>query len=157
MSARENLAVILLTTAAALVLNILPLPGWLLVVRPAFAVLAVLYWSTMTPFVAGLALGFVSGLALDVFHGSLIGQHALALSLLSFVAVRFNLLMRAKPIFEQSLFVFLALLLYEVVLWAIDGWTGRPSGGLARWVHTITGSLLWPVAVGMLGRFHTVR
>ena len=43
-----------MTTAAALVLNILPLPGWLLVVRPAFAVLAVLYWSTMTPFVAGL-------------------------------------------------------------------------------------------------------
>ena len=107
--------------------------------------------------VAGLALGFISGLGLDVFHGSLLGQHALALSLVSFLAVRFNLLMRAKPIFEQSLFVFLALLLYEVVLWAIDGWTGRPSGGLARWVHTVTGSLLWPVAVGVLGRFHSVR
>ena len=64
MISRETLPVILLTSIVALVLSILPLPGWLPVIRPAFLVLAVLYWSTMAPFVAGMALGFFGGLAL---------------------------------------------------------------------------------------------
>jgi len=154
---RENLLAILLTSVVGLVLNILPLPYWLTLIRPAFLVLVVLYWSTMTPFVAGLALGFIGGLALDVFQGSLLGEHALALSFITYLAVRLNLLMRAKPLFEQSLHVFAALLIYELLLWVVDGWTGRSLSNWLRWVHTATGALLWPVIAGVLGRFHAPR
>ena len=154
---RETLPVILLTSIVALVLSILPLPGWLPVFRPAFLVLAVLYWSTMAPFVAGMALGFFGGLALDVFQGSLLGEHALALSFLTYLALRLNLLTRAKPIFEQSLYVLVALLAYELLLWLIDGWTGRSMSSPLRWVHTLIGALIWPVVVGVLGRFHSAR
>jgi rod shape-determining protein MreD len=139
------------------VLNILPLPGWLPVIRPAFLVLTVLYWSTMTPFVAGAALGFIAGLFLDVFQGTLLGEHALALSFVTYLALRFNLLMRAKPIFEQSLYVLVALVAYELFLWVIDGWTGRSLSNPLRWVHTLVGALVWPVVVGVLGRFHAAR
>jgi rod shape-determining protein MreD len=157
MSNRENLLVILFTSVVALVLSILPLPGWLPVIRPAFLVLAVLYWSTMAPFVAGMALGFFGGLALDVFQGSLLGEHALALCFLTYLALRFNLLMRAKPIFEQSLYVLLALVSYELLLWVIDGWTGRSLSSPLRWIHTLIGALAWPFVVGVLGRFHSTR
>lgn len=157
MSNRENLLVILLTSLVALVLNILPLPGWLPAIRPAFLVLTVVYWSTMAPFVAGMALGFVGGLALDVFQGSLLGEHALALSLVTYLALRLNLQMRAKPIFEQSLYVFLALIVYELLLWVLDGWTGRSMSSPLRWIHTVIGALIWPVVVGVLGRFHSAR
>ncbi|HVN99281.1 MAG TPA: rod shape-determining protein MreD [Steroidobacteraceae bacterium] len=157
MSSRENLLVILSTSFVALVLNIWPLPVWLSVIRPAFLVLAVLYWSTMQPFVAGMALGFLGGLALDVFQGSLLGEHALALSLLTYLALRLNLLMRAKPIFEQSVYVLLALLVYESLLWVIDGWTGHATSSALRWIHVLTGALLWPLVVGVLGRFHSQR
>jgi rod shape-determining protein MreD len=157
MSDRENLLIILLTSVTGLVLSILPLPGWLAVVRPAFLVLAVLYWSTMTPFVAGLMLGFVGGLALDVFQGSLLGEHALALSFVTYLAIRLNLMTRAKPIFEQSLYVWLALICYELLLWVIDGWTGRSSSSPLRWVHTLAGALIWPFVVGILGRFRSAR
>ena len=157
MSSRENLLVILFTSIVALVLSILPLPEWLQVIRPAFLVLAVLYWSTMAPFVAGMALGFCGGLALDVFQGSLLGEHALVLSFLTYLALRLNLLMRAKPIFEQSLYVLVALIGYESLLWVIDGWTGRSLSNPLRWVHALTGALIWPVVVGVLGRFHSYR
>jgi rod shape-determining protein MreD len=157
MSNRENLLVILFTSVVALVLSILPLPGWLPVIRPAFLVLAVLYWSTMAPFVAGMALGFFGGLALDVFQGSLLGEHALALCFLTYLALRFNLLMRAKPIFEQSLYVLVALVGYELLLWLIDGWTGRSMSSPLRWIHTPIGALVWPFVVGVLGRFHSAR
>jgi rod shape-determining protein MreD len=157
MRSRENLLVIIFTSFVALLLSILPLPAWLQVIRPAFLVLAVLYWSTMAPFVAGMALGFLGGLALDVFQGSLLGEHALALSFLTYLALRLNLLMRAKPIFEQSLYVLLALVGYESLLWVIDGWTGRSLSSPLRWVHTLTGALIWPLVVGVLGRFQSAR
>jgi rod shape-determining protein MreD len=157
MSSRENLLVILFTSFIALVLNILPLPVVLSAMRPAFLVLAVLYWSTMAPFVAGMALGFLGGLALDVFQGSVLGEHALVLSFLTYLALRLNLLMRAKPIFEQSLYVALALLVYESLLWGIDGWTGHSLSSPLRWVHVVTGALIWPLIVGVLGRFHSTR
>lgn len=155
MSNRSSFALVAVTALLGLILTLVPLPHWLAIARPAFLVLVVLYWSTMTPFAAGIGLGFVSGLALDVFQGSLLGEHALALAFVTYLAVRLHLLMRAKPLFEQSIFVFAGLLVYEFLLWVIDGWSGHPITGPARWVHTLSGGIIWPVIVGILGRFHT--
>jgi len=157
MNARESLAIIAITCVAALVLSVLPLPHWLAILRPGFLVLVVLYWSTMAPLAGGILLGFVCGLALDVFEGSLLGEHALALALLSYLAIRLHLLMRAKPLFEQSLYALAALVLYEFVLWAIDGWTGHGTRSALRWLPAITGGIMWPMVVGLLGRFHAPR
>lgn len=147
---------ILTTSIIALVLTIAPLPTWGAIVRPAFLVLTVIYWSIMIPRV-GLLLAFVGGLAIDVFQGSLLGEHALALAFVSYLGIRLNLLVRAKPLFEQSLFVFAALMVYEFLLWVIDGWSGHPLSTPARWVHTLTGGLIWPLIVGILGRFQPTR
>ena len=157
MSNRSSFALVALTALVGLILTLVPLPHWVALARPAFLVLVVLYWSTMAPFSAGIGLGFVSGLALDVFEGSLLGEHALALAFVTYLAVRLHLLMRAKPLFEQSIFVFAGLLVYELLLWVIDGWSGHPLSTPARWVHAATGSLIWPLVVGILGRFRTSR
>ena len=109
-----------------MVLTVVPLPTWLAIVRPAFLVLAVLYWSIMIPRAGGVLLGFAGGLALDVFQGSLLGEHALALAFVTYLAIRLHLLMRAKPLFEQSLFVFAALMVYEFAAVG-DRWLERPS------------------------------
>ncbi|HWW21933.1 MAG TPA: rod shape-determining protein MreD [Steroidobacteraceae bacterium] len=144
------------TSLIALLLTVAPLPTWGAIVRPAFLVLTVLYWSIMIPRV-GLLLAFVGGLAIDVFQGSLLGEHAFALVFVSYLGIRLNLLVRAKPLFEQSLFVFAALMVYEFLLWVIDGWSGHPLTTPARWVHTLTGGLIWPLVVGILGRFQPTR
>jgi rod shape-determining protein MreD len=141
----------------ALFLSVLPLPGWLDVVRPAFLVLAVLYFSITAPRAGGLTLGFLAGVALDVFQGSVLGQHALALSLVTYIAVREHQKIRSKPAFQQSLIVFFALLAYEFVVFAIDGWTGQPITNPLRWVHTFTGALIWPIAIALLERGHSAR
>lgn len=156
MNQREATAQIALSCVIALVLAMLPLPFWLAVFRPAFLVLVVMYWSTMAPYAGGLLLGFLCGLALDVFQGPLIGQHAFALSLITYLAVRFSLQMRAKPIFEQSLYVLAALVLYEAVLFLIDGFTGRGTTSF-RWLYAPVSALIWPLVVGILGRLHTPR
>jgi rod shape-determining protein MreD len=141
----------------ALFLSVLPLPGWLDVVRPAFLVLAVLYFSITAPRAGGLALGFLAGLALDVFQGAVLGQHALALTLVTYITVREHQKIRSKPAFQQSLIVFFALVAYEFVVFAIDGWTGHPITTPLRWVHTFTGAMIWPIAIALLERGHSAR
>jgi cell shape-determining protein MreD len=49
-------------------------------------------------------------------------------------------------VFEQTLLVAGLLLLWEIVVWAIDGWTGHSTTGWTRWLPVLTGSMLWPVA-----------
>jgi len=134
-----------LTALAAFVLQVLPLPIWLAVIRPPFAVIAVVFWSLIAPRAGGIALGFVVGLALDVYRGAVFGQHALALSLVAYVAIRQHLQVRAKPLLEQTLFAAGLLLAFELVTWAIDGWTGNAAGGWMRWLPVVTGAMLWPL------------
>src|SRR5579864_2689517 len=98
MSDRNPRLVIWFTAVIALVLTVLPLPTWLAIARPNFLVLTVLYWSILTPRGGGMLLGFASGIALDVLQGPLLGEHALALAFTTYLAVRLNLLVRAKPL-----------------------------------------------------------
>ena len=141
---------LLLAVLAALILTVLPLPWWLDVVRPAFLVITVIFWSVNAPRTGGVALGFFAGLMLDVFQGPVLGEHALALTLISYVAVREHQRIRSKPAFQQALIVFAALMAYEFVLFAIDGWTGHPVVSPLRWLHTATGALVWPPLAAIL-------
>jgi rod shape-determining protein MreD len=146
---------VLMSAIVALLLTALPLPFWLDVLRPEFLVLTALYWSIAAPRAGGIALGFLAGLALDVFQGAVLGQHALALCLVSYIAVREHQRIRAKPLFQQMLIVLAALSLYEFVVFAIDGWSGHPVTTPLRWLHIGTGALVWPVASAMLERTHS--
>jgi len=141
---------LLLSALLALILTVLPLPWWLDVARPAFLVLTVLYWSVNAPRAGGLAIGFFAGLMLDVFQGPVLGEHALALSLITYIAVREHQRIRSKPAIQQALIVFPALMLYELLLFMIDGWTGHPVTSPLRWVHTVSGALIWPPAAAIL-------
>ena len=139
-----------LTVIAGLVLTVLPLPAWLDVLRPAFLVLVVFYWSVNSPRTGDIALGFFAGFLLDVFQGPLLGQHALALALVAYIAVREHQRIRTKPALQQAIIVFAALAVYEFVVFAIDGWSGHPVTSPLRWVHTVTGALIWPPVTAIL-------
>jgi rod shape-determining protein MreD len=156
-NSRESPLLVYITTLIALVLTVLPLPQVLSIIWPNLLVLAVLYWSTMAPRAGGMLLGFLAGLTLDLLNGSQLGQHALAVSFVTYLALRFHLLIRAKPIFEQAMFVLIALLSYEAILWGIDGFSNHSTGNWTRWVHILSGAASWPIIVGLLGRLHSPR
>ena len=147
---RDSRTRLLLSALVALILTVLPLPWWLDVARPAFLVLTVIYWSVNAPRAGGLAIGFFAGLMLDVFQGPVLGEHALALSLITYIAVREHQRIRYKPAIQQALIVLAALVMYEVVLFMIDGWTGHPVTSPLRWVHALSGALIWPAAAAIL-------
>jgi rod shape-determining protein MreD len=154
-AARDSRVTVYVTAVIALMLGILPLPQWLSLLWPHFLVLVVLYWSTMAPRAGGILLAFLTGICLDVFNGSQLGQHALALSLLAYLAIRLHLLTRAKPIFEQSCAWCWWRCSSTKLLWAVDGW--EPAHHSWTLGPVITSALAWPVVVGLLGRLHQPR
>jgi rod shape-determining protein MreD len=154
---REPTLLVYVTALLALTVVLLPLPQILSYLWPNLLVLVVLYWSTMTPRAGGMLIGFLAGLTLDLLNGTQLGQHAFAMCLVTYLALRLHLLTRAKPIFEQALFAGIALFAYEAALWAIDGFSGHHTGSWTRWIHVATGAAVWPVITGLLGRLHSPR
>ena len=136
----------------ALGAEILPLPAAMQPLRPAWTTMAVIYWSLMWPGRFGVVSAFLVGLAVDVAHGSLLGQHALSLSLLSYLVLRLHLQMRVFPLWQLTLSVFALMFIEAFVLLWIDGATGRAEFGPGRWGPVVAAFLLWPVLMAAMDR-----
>ena len=143
-----------LSALIALALAVIPLPAVLEAFRPDFLVLVVFYWSIEAPRTGGLTLAFMSGLALDVIHGVVLGQHALALTLMAGWATHLRLRIRVFSVLSQCLTIFALLTGYQFILFWVDGATGNPVTTFGRWLAPVIGALLWPVIVGILSRLH---
>jgi rod shape-determining protein MreD len=143
-----------LSSLVALALAVLPLPSILEAFRPDFLVLVVLYWSIESPRAGGLTLAFMGGLALDVIHGVVLGQHALALTLMAGWATHLRLRLRVFSMLSQCLTIFAFLTGYQFVLFWVDGATGNPVTTFGRWIAPVIGAFLWPPIVGTLSRLH---
>jgi rod shape-determining protein MreD len=143
-----------LSALVALALAVLPLPGALDAFRPDFLVLVVFYWSIESPRAGGLTLAFVSGLALDMIHGVVLGQHALALTLMAGWATHLRLRLRVFSMLSQCLTIFALLTGYQFVLFWVDGATGNPVTTFGRWLAPVIGAILWPLLAGILSRLH---
>ena len=103
-------AYIALTLLGALMLNLLPLTGWALAVRPDFVALALLYWGIHQPRKIGFFPAWLLGLAMDVADGSLFGQHALAYSAMMFAAIFLHRRVSMFDLRHQMLHVLVILL-----------------------------------------------
>jgi rod shape-determining protein MreD len=143
-----------LSALVALALAVLPIPTVLQAFRPDFLVLVVFYWSIESPRAGGLTLAFMAGLALDVIQGVVLGQHALALTLMAGWATHLRLRIRVFSVLSQCLTIFALLTGYQFVLFWVDGATGNPVTAFGRWLAPVIGALLWPVLKALLGRVH---
>jgi rod shape-determining protein MreD len=140
------------SAVVALALAVIPLPAVLDPLRPDFLVLVVFYWSIVSPRAGGLALAFFSGLALDVINGVVLGQHALALTLITAWATHLRLRLRVFSVLSQSLTVFMLLTLYQFILFWVDGATGNPVVNYGRWLAPVVGGAIWPLLSATLNR-----
>ena len=142
--------IILLSFIAAWVLTIVPLPAWAQVYRPEWVALVLIYWCLNEPRRIGIAAGWGAGLLLDVLTDSLLGQHALALVLVAFLALKLNRQMHTTLVWQQALTVlFLIAAEQMLVLW-IKGITGHPPWSLTYFLPSLTSMLLWPAVYAIL-------
>src|ERR1700678_778671 len=143
-----------LSALVALALAVIPLPAVVDTFRPDFLVLVVFYWSIESPRAGGLTLAFMAGLALDVIQGVVLGQHALALTLMAAWATHLRLRLRVFSMLSQSLTIFALLTGYQFILFWVDGATGNPVTSFSRWFAPVVGAVIWPLLAGALGRLN---
>lgn len=134
---------ILLSFVGALLLNFLPWKDLRLV--PDFVALVLAFWCIRQPRMVGLGVAWSLGLLTDAGNGVLLGQHALAYSVLAFLAIwlsRRILWFRAP---QQVLHVAVLLLIAQgvVLLVRMAAGAGFPGWGLA--VGPLLGAALWPM------------
>ncbi len=136
-----------MTFVIAFLLAILPLPDWAGPMRPEWVGMVALYWCLAVPRVFGVGTAWVVGLILDVAHGSLLGQHALGLCIIAYVAGRLHQQIRLAPLGQQAVVVTILLLLKQTVVLWIYGIIGQlPANIMIYYVPSLTALLLWPWA-----------
>lgn len=141
---RAGYMAIAISFLVAMMLTALPMPAWAALWRPAWVALVLIYWCMAAPRYTGVVMAWVLGLFLDVLAGTLLGQHALALALVAFVAHRFHRQVRVLPIWQQSVSVFGLVFLYQVLILWITGIQGLPVIASAYWSAPLVSMLLWP-------------
>ena len=141
---RHGSWVIVVSFLVAFALTALPLPEWAELWRPAWGALVLVYWCMAVPQRVGVAVAFIIGLGLDVLQGTLLGQHALALSVVAFVAHKVYLHVRVLPLWQQGVGIFVLILGYQGIIVWITGMQGLMVHGIAIWTTPFVSMLLWP-------------
>ena len=143
MAARSNWLASISSLVATLALAAVPLPDVVAPARPDWVAVVLLYWSLMAPRHFSLLTAFWMGIALDTLTGALLGQNALALLVIVYLAEKFHLQLRVFPLSQLAITVLLLLGLYEFILFWIDGMAGRTVPLVERWLPPLTGTLAW--------------
>lgn len=149
-TAPRGTSVIIATFIVALLLTIVPMPDWLAVARPEWGALFLLYWCIMLPFRVGVGSAWVLGLMLDVLRGALLGQHALALTVVAYLALKLHLRLRLYPLRQQALSVLVLVTIFQLLLLWTSGMIGKPATSWLYWLPALSSMLVWPLVFGAL-------
>ena len=134
--------------AIALLLNFLPWRD--LRVVPDFVALVVTFWCVRQPRLVGLGAAWTLGLLTDAGNGVLLGQHALAYSLLAFLSVWLSRRILWFGPMLQALHIAVILLVAEAAVMLVRLAAGDPFPGWPIIVGPLLGAALWPVVTWLL-------
>ena len=139
---------ILGSLALALLANFLP---WRSVaLAPDFVALVLVFWCVRQPRLVGLGAGWALGLLIDAGNGVLMGQHALAYSLLAFASITLSRRILWFPLWGQALHVLALLLFAQGISALVRLAAGAEFPGWVVAVGPLIGAMLWPLVTTLL-------
>ena len=132
------------TLVFALLLMLVPLPGVLEPFKPYWPALVLLYWALESEDRVTLGLAFMVGLGADLLNGVVLGEQALRLCALVFIALRFRSRLRFFPMWQQALAVLALLLNDRILLLIVRVLAGASLPPASWWISPFVGAALWP-------------
>ncbi|MBL79771.1 MAG: rod shape-determining protein MreD [Nitrosomonadaceae bacterium] len=136
---------IILSLIIGLLLNLLPIQGYLLILRPDFVALVLLFWGIYQPERVGISIAFIMGLLMDVVSSSMFGQHALAYSVLIFIALILRRRIHTFGLLKQVPQVGLLLCFTQFIILLTELLKRSDFPGWHYFLASLTGMLLWPL------------
>jgi rod shape-determining protein MreD len=143
-----KISTIVVSFLVALLLNFLPWKDLRLV--PDFVALVLTFWCIRQPRTVGLGVAWSVGLLTDAGNGVLLGQHALAYSLLAFLSLWLSRRILWFRMPQQMLHIAVLLLVAQGVVLLIRLGAGASFPGWALLVGPLAGAVLWPVLSWLL-------
>ena len=141
---------IIASFALALFLNFLPWPDMRVV--PDFVALVLAFWCVRQPRLIGLGAAWTVGLLTDAGNGVLLGQHALAYSVLAFLAIWLSRRILWFGPGLQALHIGAMLVAAQAVAVLVRIVAGDTFPGWALLVGPLAGAVLWPLVTWLLLR-----
>jgi rod shape-determining protein MreD len=140
------------TLMAALALNMLQNMGlwgrdaWL----PDMVALVLVFWTIHQPLRIGVGAAFVLGLAMDVHQSALLGQHALAYTTLSFLAIGIHRRLLWFSVPSQAAQVLPMFAVAHALALGVRMIAGGDFPGWSILLAPVIEALLWPVVSVLL-------
>jgi len=123
---------------------VMPLPSGIIWLRPEWALLVLIYWAMALPEIIGVASAFFVGILLDLINGTMLGEHAFAMIVILYIVVKWHRMIRMFPLIQQ-VFVILGLtLLYQIILFGLQGVIGQIPHTFLYWCSIFVSALIWP-------------
>lgn len=132
----------------AFLLNLLP-SGHMVGV-PDFVALTLVFWGIHEPRKIGISIAFLMGLLMDIQGATLLGENALAYTLLSYFAIMVHRRVLWFPTSRQALHILPLLLVTQLVQLLVRLLI---SGRFPHWyffLESFVCAALWPVATWLL-------
>ena len=111
--------------------------------------MVLIYWNMALPKNIGLIWAMIFGFSLDINQEVLLGSHVLLFLFISYLTQRYFHRLRALYTIQQSLFVAIVVLIYQIFLISFLG-EFKESIVIELISLTIISALIWPIIFGIL-------
>jgi rod shape-determining protein MreD len=132
----------------AFMLNLLPWGRW--VGTPDFVALVLVFWGVHQPRKVGIGTAFFLGLLMDVHDATLLGENALAYTILSYLAIMMHRRLLWFPLVTQAMHVFPLLLFAQAVEMAVRFFASGEFQGWLTLIESLVAVILWPFVTMIL-------
>ena len=136
------------TLLTAFAINLLPFGRHPLL--PDVLAVVLVFWNVHQPRRVGVGVAFMFGLLIDVHEGALLGQRALAYTLLSYVAISIHRRLLWFGLAEQALQIVPVFFAAHVVSMLVRLLAGGMFPGWGLLLAPLFEALLWPVITVLL-------
>lgn len=141
--------IVMVSFFVSMVLVVFPMPELLNYVRPEWVVMTLIFWVLMVPIHFGIFTAVVIGVLVDVLEGHLLGQSALAMTIVAYLTLSLSSRMRLFTSLQQVFIVFVLVGIYQLVHY----WTQSMIIGQGQAVFllpSLGSAIVWPIWYGLL-------
>jgi len=136
--------VIIVSFAAAMLMNVLPLPQVINDFKPDWVALVLVYWVMAVPNRVGVFSGWIVGLFVDVLSGTLFGIHAMTFALIAYLIQMTFHRLRLFPRWKQSINIAVVIGIQMLLALILRSLVQPVSASFIYWMPLVGALLFWP-------------
>lgn len=125
-------------------LEIMPWPNGSQGFRPSWVILILIYWALALPDKISIGTAFVAGIIWDLVLGSVLGIHALVLSISIYFVAKHHIVVRNLSLWLQSLLAMLYVIAIRLFIFIVELVLHSAEFNTQEIFGAIVSGILWP-------------